>query len=790
MARMSKEQYLANLHAEAMTQFDRIQSALRAERLQCLDDRRFYSIAGAQWEGPLGAQFEAKPRFEVNKVHLAVMRVINEYRNNRISAAFVSKEGAEYDKLADTCAELFRADEQDSVATEAYDNAFEEAVGGGFGAFRLHTEYENEEDDEDEKQRIRIAPIFDADSSVFFDLDAKRQDKADAKHCFVLTSQSRASYEEEWGDDPSSWPKDIKRSEFDWWTPDIVYVAEYYRLEMQSDIIRIFRHLDRSEVRHPEKDFEEDEELEAQLKALGAMEVRQKKVKRRRVRKYILSGNAVLEDCGYIAGRHIPIVPVYGKRWFVDNVERCMGVVRLAKDAQRLKNMQVSKLGEIAALSSIEKPILFPEQVAGHQQIWTDDNIKNYPYLLINPVTDATGQQQNLPPVAYTKAPNIPPALAAVLQVTEMDIKEILGSQNEADKMVSNISGKAVEMIQQRLDMQSFIYMSNFAKAVKRAGEIWLGIAKEVYVEEGRTMKGMGEQGEVTSIELMKPMMRDGEMETDNDLSEADFDVAVTVGPTSESRRAATVRAITGMLAITSDPETAKVLQAMAMMNMEGEGISDVRDYFRKQLVTLGVLKPTEEEAQQLAEMQQQAQQPTPEQQYLLSQAQKTLAEVEKIKAEAQKLATEYNPATVQLERDFETQKLVMENERERMKVEIARLQAEVAQVKALSELEGERERTRATIEAPRPTRIETSVPPMVVVDNEGNVAKVVKPTIDAMTMALGEANAAIEGLVLAQEQMIEQLQDVRAQATRRRSAKVVVRKRPDGSYEGERIED
>jgi hypothetical protein len=788
MARMSKEQYLANLHAEAMTQFDRIQSALRAERLQCLDDRRFYSIAGAQWEGPLGAQFEAKPRFEVNKVHLAVMRVINEYRNNRISAAFVSKEGAEYDKLADTCAELFRADEQDSVATEAYDNAFEEAVGGGFGAFRLHTEYENEEDDDDEKQRIRIAPIFDADSSVFFDLDAKRQDKADAKHCFVLTSQSRASYEEEWGDDPSSWPKDIKRSEFDWWTPDIVYVAEYYRLEMQSEIIRIFRHLDNSEVRHSEKDFEEDEELEARLKALGAMEVRQKKVKRRRVRKYILSGNAVLEDCGYIAGRHIPIVPVYGKRWFIDNVERCMGVVRLAKDAQRLKNMQVSKLGEIAALSSIEKPILFPEQVAGHQQIWTDDNIKNYPYLLINPVTDATGQQQNLPPVAYTKAPNIPPALAAVLQVTEMDIKEILGSQNEADKMVSNISGKAVEMIQQRLDMQSFIYMSNFAKAVKRAGEIWLGIAKEVYVEEGRTMKGMGEQGEVTSIELMKPMMRDGEMETDNDLSEADFDVAVTVGPTSESRRAATVRAITGMLAITSDPETAKVLQAMAMMNMEGEGISDVRDYFRKQLVTLGVLKPTEEEAQQLAQMQQQAQQPTPEQQYLLSEAQKTLAEVEKIKAEAQKLATEYDPATVQLERDFETQKLVMENEKERMKVEIARLQADVAKVKALSELEGERERTRATIEAPR--RESASVAPMVVVDRDGKMADVIQPTVEAMTLALAQTSEALETLSETQSSLLQEMVAMKGVANRPRNTRLKVVKLPDGSYEGERIED
>ena len=684
MARISKEQRLADIHSEAMTQFDRIQSALRQERLQCLDDRRFYSIAGAQWEGPLGAQFENKPRFEVNKVHLAVLRIISEYRNNRISAAFVSKDGTEYDKLADTCADLFRADEQDSVATEAYDNAFEEAVGGGFGAFRLHTEYENEEDEDDEEQRIRIAPIFDADSSVFFDLDAKRQDKSDAKHCFVITSQSRAAYMEEWGDDPASWPKDIKRSEFDWLTPDVVYVAEYYRREMETQVIRVFRHLDGSEVKHPEADFEEDEELEATLQALGAREVRQKKVKRRRVRKYILNGNAVLEDCGLIAGKNIPIVPVYGKRWFVDNVERCMGAVRLAKDAQRLKNMQVSKLGEIAAMSGVEKPILFPEQVAGHQERWAEDNIKNYPYQLINPVTDATGQLQNLPPVAYTRAPQIPPALAGILQITEADIKEILGNQNEGDKMVSNISGKAVEMIQSRLDMPSFIYMSNFAKAVKRAGEIWLGMAKEVYVEEGRTMKGVGEQDEVTSIELMRPMMRDGVEETDNDLSEADFDVAVTVGPTSDSRRAATVRAITGMLAITSDPETAKVLQAMAMMNMEGEGISDVREYFRKQLVRLGVLKPTEEEAQEMQAMQAQAQQPTPEQEYLLTQAQKTLAEVEKIRAEAMKVVSEINPAAQEQERQFDA--FIMETKAaiEAMRLEIARTNADAAEAKAM----------------------------------------------------------------------------------------------------------
>jgi len=78
MARLSNDQRLANLHSEALTQFDDVQTALRDERLQCLQDRRFYSIAGAQWEGPLFDQYENKPKFEVNKIMLSVMRVINE----------------------------------------------------------------------------------------------------------------------------------------------------------------------------------------------------------------------------------------------------------------------------------------------------------------------------------------------------------------------------------------------------------------------------------------------------------------------------------------------------------------------------------------------------------------------------------------------------------------------------------------------------------------------------------------------------------------------------------------
>ena len=631
MARPTNAQKLSDIHQEALREFDQIQTAVRDERLQCVQDRRFYSIAGAQWEGPLAAQFENRPKMEVNKIALAIQRIVSEYRANRVTVDFISKEGDEYDALADTCDKLYRADEQDSSAQEAYDNAFEEAVGGGIGAWRLRSVYEDKYDEDNEKQRIRIEPIFDADSSVYFDLTAKRQDKADAKRCFVLTAMTPEAYIETWGDDPATWPKDIGQSEFDWYAPDVVYVAEYYRVEEGSEMMYFFRGLDGEEEKYTEDQL--TDELRAELEAIGSVEVRSKKVKRRKVHKYIMSGGKVLEDCGFIAGRHIPIVVTYGKRWFVDNVERCMGHVRLAKDAQRLANMQRSKLAEIAALSSVEKPILLPEQVAGHQMIWQQDNVANYPYLLLNPITGPDGSSQPAGPVGYTKLPALPPALAALLQVTELDIKDVLGNQEQGDKVVANVSGKAVEMVQQRLDMQTFLYMSNHASGVRRSGEIWLSMAREVYVEPGRKMKGIGAQSQIEGVELMRPIVdEDGELEYENDLSEAEFDVTVDVGPSSSSKRSATVRALTQMMALTQDPEAAKVLQAAALMNMEGEGLSDIRDHFRKQLVGMGVMQPTDKEKEAMAQAQQQ---PDPNAELVRAATMETLAKTEKAQADA-----------------------------------------------------------------------------------------------------------------------------------------------------------
>jgi len=635
MAR-SKAERLADIHAEALREFDAIQKSQGPERLQCLEDRRFYSISGAQWEGALGDQFDRRPRFEFNQVHLAVIRVVNEYRNNRITVDFQTPDGEE-DEMADTCDGLHRADEKRSTANEAYDNAFEEGTAGGFGAWRLRACYEDDEDDENERQRIEMEPIFDADTCVFFDLAAKRQDKADAKRCYVLTPYPIDQYKDEFSENPNSWPKELQ-TQFDWVTADVVWVCELYRVEESKQLVHWFKGLDDAEMRVEQEELDADPEMLDQLTAAGFRKVREKKVGKRVVHKYLLSGGGVLRDEGIIAGRHIPIIPFYGKRWVVDGVERCMGHVRLAKDAQRLSNMLMSWLAEMAARFDIEKPILTPEQIAGHATQWANDNVEKYPYLLINAITDASGQQVAAGPVGYTKAPNVPPAMAALTQLAQQALQDLLGNQQAGEQMQPNMSGKAVELIQQRLDMQVFIYMSNFAKAMKRSGEVWLSMMKDIASEPSRKMKTLAQDGAIGSVTLNEPAY-DAESASEvirNDITRAAFDVDVDVGPSSSSQRASTVRALTGIASITDDPQTKQALTLATIANLEGEGLGDLRDWARARAVRMGLIKPTDAEKEELAQEQAGAK-PDPQAAYLEAAADEAGAKAVKAQADTVK---------------------------------------------------------------------------------------------------------------------------------------------------------
>jgi hypothetical protein len=597
MARKSKSDRLAEIHAEALRQFDDCFRVQDKDREDALLARRFVNVRGAQWDWDEHGDFDRRMKLEVNLVAMAVERIRNEYRRNRITATFAPRDGSENEALSEACASRFRADTQNSIGREARTNAFDAAVEGGFAGMRLRAEYEK-----GDHQRICLEPINDAESTLYFDVNAKLKDKSDAEHAFLIVPWGKRAFKARYGEDGADWPHGVTtRPTFEWYAADVVFVAEYFRRETETLTYRVFEGFG-GEVQEYDAASITQEDLEM-LEATGFEEIEGRTEEAGRVDKYVMTGAKVLSGPERVAGRHIPLVPQYGYRTFIDHVERFHGLVLPAMDMQIISNINLSAVSATAAASGIEKPIFTPEQIAGHEKGWQNDHITNDPYRLINPIFDANGQAVPSGPLGFTKSPDISPAVATLIQLSKQYMSDQLGNPENAENVQPDMSGIAMEQVQGRLDMRSYGFMDQAADAERRIAEIWLSMASEIYVEAGRKLKTLSADGKNGTIEIGKRILdpKTGEIASEVDFSKADMEVTVDVGPTSASKRSAIVRSITTIMGVTPDPETQVMLSHLALMNLEGEGMGEAKEWSRRKLVGMGAVKPTKEEEQELA---------------------------------------------------------------------------------------------------------------------------------------------------------------------------------------------
>jgi hypothetical protein len=649
---LTKEERLGKVWDRATARFDRAYGPQQQIRLASLEDRRFAFVDGAQWEGGLGQQFNNRPRFVVNKVQKAVRRIVSEYRANAMTVNFRSSEDDSRQDDLDALRIVYRSDEQYSGAQDVYVAAFEEAVAGGMGAWRLTHDYDYRAEtdlDDDTPQRILFEPISDADNSVFFDPDSRKLDKSDAKWCVVLNPISWDTYTTEYlGDEvelserPSSFKMVRSLKQFDWFTNDSVYIGEYYEVEQKVEKYSVWREphsgLEQKVYAGLDADAREDaEDQEKHWESVGYIKVRSGKRNSKRVRKYFMDGCGVLKDCGYIAGSEIPIVVVYGIRQIIDGIERFQGAVRLAKDSQRLYNMQISTLADITAFTPREKPIFTPEQIAGHELSWANDLVDNNPYLLVNPVTGADGSQTLAGPVGQIKQPDVPPALAGLVQITAADMLDVTGGDLAAAQVTSNTSDALVSRVQAHQDMQIYIFIDNMSRAMQRCGKIYLSMACDIYTEDNRKFSANGEDGSPESTSINVPSIDANGAPTIARTFTPGLDVFVDVGPAFNSRKDSTVNAIAKILPGITDPQMQQLMVATLVRNLDGEGMEDLSKFARMQLVKAGVVKPNDEEAEELQAEQQAAANAPPDAQTvaLLAQARKDAASATQSEASA-----------------------------------------------------------------------------------------------------------------------------------------------------------
>ncbi|MCP4237885.1 MAG: hypothetical protein GY770_30675, partial [Aestuariibacter sp.] len=547
-------------------------------RERAADDMVFYWIT--QWDDLMLAESELAYRGEFNILRKAGRQIMADLRANPVQLNFDAKD-PEREDGADLIDGLYLSQDRINTTQEAYDNADTEAVVCGFGAYEYYTEYESNNAG-DEKQVVRCRPVYEANDNCFWDPNAKRLDKSDAMFASILTMYSEEGYiglamdlkgydRKEAEASMNSFADPEQSYAFPWASgknEGIYVVSFYHRTRVKDTILHMtdsngepfsMRQSDLSEV--------EDEMIDAGYEVVG-----QKKIERWQVIKYVASGSEIL-SADVVAGEFIPVVPVYGERAHVEGEEHYEGVTRLAKDPQRLRNFQMSYLADMVSRSPRPKPIFNAEQVQGFEQMYEENGADNaYPYYLTNRL--AADGTPLAPGPALMPEQQVPQSLMISMQESREAVNDVANAGLPNDIMDTDLSGKAVQQLQQRLDQQSIVYQENRKHARRRGGEIFASMATVVY-DSPRQVTVTKPDGTRAKSQVMETVQdkETGDIVMLNDITNLEFDVYADIGPSYSSKREQTIEQLEKMslnAATLGDGAMAKMLMLKQTTLVDG----------------------------------------------------------------------------------------------------------------------------------------------------------------------------------------------------------------------------
>jgi hypothetical protein len=608
-------------HDEIKRLHDKAYTHNQVTRERAADDMLFYWIT--QWDDNNLGETTLSYRGEFNILRKAGRQIIADLRSNPIQIDFNPKADSR-DDGADLIDGLYLADDRVNTTLESYDNASSEAVVCGVGAWELYTDYESSRSG-NRNQVIRRRPLYEANNNSFWDPNAKRLDKSDAMYHSYLTPYSPDGYKQlvldETGEDigevrGSSFSDPEQSYVFPWVSGgnDVIYVVSFcHKQKVKDNVLTMVDPLGQP-LLLLESDLSEvmDELIE---KGYMIDNDKTKKIQRWEVTKYIASGEKIISSY-VVAGENIPVVPVYGERAFVEGEEHYEGVTRLAKDPQRLRNFQMSYLADIASRSPRPKPIFFPEQIQGFEDMYAENGPdSNYPYNLQNRQT-ANGEALPIGPMGMMPEQPIPQAVVACIELSRQAVEDVANPGLPQDIADPDLSGKAVSLLTARLDQQSMVHQQNLKHAKRRDAEIYASMAVTVYDAPRKVTTTLAD-GTQKTVSIMESVQdkETGEIMVLNDLTNMEFDVYADIGPSYSSKKEQTIEQLEKMaIAIGPvDPAMMKMLILKQATLVDGVAFDDIREYARKQLILDGIIEPdTPEEEKMVQDASQQQDKPDP----------------------------------------------------------------------------------------------------------------------------------------------------------------------------------
>ena len=554
-----------------------------------LDDLRF--MAGSpdnQWQWPAdvlqtrgsvqGQTINARPCLTINKLPQHVRMVTNEQRQNRPSGKVIPADDKADVQVAEIYDGMVRHIEYLSDADVAYDTACENQVTYGEGYIRVLTEYCNENSFDQDLKIGRVRNSF----SVYMDPMSQDPTGADACWCFITQDMTKEEYERDFpGAAPissilASGVGDQYLSQ--WLDEDTIRIAEYFYYKYKEETLNLYPGNVSLFNNTPE---------DKEMKEMGLKPIRSRKVQRKTVMWMKTNGYEALEEQEW-AGKYIPVVRVIGNEFEVEGQIYISGLVRNAKDAQRMYNYWTSQEAEMLALAPKAPFIGYGGQFEGYEMQWKTANTTNWPYLEVNPdVTDGMGSTLPLPQRA---APPLPQTgLIQAKMGASDDIKSTTGQYDSSLGATSNErSGRAILAREKQGDTGTYHYVDNLSRAIRHITRQLVDMIPKIYDTE-RIARIVGLDGEVEMVKInpeqAEPVkeIRDEAgllIEKIYNPGVGTYDVVVTTGPSYMTKRQESLDAMSQLLQ--GNPQLWAVAGDLFVKNMDWPGAQEMAARFAK----------------------------------------------------------------------------------------------------------------------------------------------------------------------------------------------------------------
>ena len=564
------------------TALDRWRSCDTAESNQREEgekDLRFLNLE--QWDPQDERDREDRPTLVIDQIGEPFRQLIGRQKAAKPSILAVPVDsGADVD-TAEVYQGLIRHIENKGHAKVARDEAFKSAVAVGFGYYRIVTDYENEGDptapmDTLFDQSIKYQPIENP-MAVFRDPACPLHEPEKCRFVFIVENIPKSDFEERYPTAISSNEAAFQSTGLqmpEWYPEDSVRIADYFYIETKKGPeVALVRTPDNQEFTVPADQIPEGLEI-IQRRHLYFRSVKLAKISGAE----ILEGNPAKTAGRDWPGMFIPVVPIWGESLVVDGTRNLRGIVRAARDPQRMYNYQNSELVYELALSPKSKVLASVEAIEGLEDMWKEAARMPFPALLTK-AFDAEGRQLPPPTVAQFTDPNKIQALVVAINQHKSDLRTTTGWYDATDpnRRGADQSGRAIMARKEAQAEGNTNYHENFGEALIYEGMILLDLIPKIYTRPGRVLRlaGLEDDTQSTMATMGAPYQGEKGIERIYQWGAGRYDVAVTVGASYTTRRQEAAAWQLDLMKVLP-PEMAAAMAPIAVKNIDGPGNQEI----------------------------------------------------------------------------------------------------------------------------------------------------------------------------------------------------------------------